>query len=151
MTTSIQPPVGTHPITGRGEVLLPIGVDGEKYKVRFGLAVLNDYTTATGKQPSAIGDDMSEDPLRAIANLVVHAVRRYVPGSKLPTDFGYNDALDVIDSLGQEEADALAEAIWSAIRIDKNPLMLALIAKAPKPSAPEPANGADTSTSLSAS
>jgi hypothetical protein len=145
MDTTIQPPVGTHPIAGRGEVMLTVG--GSQYAVRFSLAVLHDYTKATGHGLSQIGVDLNDDFLGTIAELLAAAVRRYVPGAVVPAGFELADALELMETMPAAESDKVADAIWAAIRVEENPLLAALIAKAPKASVPS-ANGTSTSTSL---
>lgn len=144
-TTAIQPPVGTQPLPGRGEVLLTVG--GSQYPVRFSLAVLHDYTTATGTKLLDLGTHLNDDLLGTIAQLLTCAVRRYVPGAELPAGFELADGLDLMEEMGKEESDAVATAIWAAVRVDTNPLLAALIAKAPKASAPTTTNGDSTKTS----
>lgn len=149
-SNTIQPPVGTAPNPARGEVLLPV-VEGEApFPVRFSLKALHDYTTRTGHSLASIGLDMTEDTLGTIGQLLTSAVRLYVPGSVRPAAFELNDALDLMERLSDEQGEQVAAAIWAAIRIESNPLLKALIAQAPKPSAPE-TNGTSTSTSASAS
>jgi len=146
---TITPPVGTTPNPARGEVLLPI-VEGEKpFPVRFSLKVLHDYTTRTGRSLAEIGQDMADDLLGTIGQLLTSAVRLYVPGTVTPAAFELPDALDLMERLNQEQGDDIAAAIWAAIKVQDNPLLKALIAQAPKPSAPE-TSGTSTSTLPSA-
>lgn len=145
-TTAIQPPVGTHPNSARGEVLLPIAQDGKPDAVRFSLRTLHDYTTRTGTKLADIGQRLADDFLTTVAELVTSAVRTCVPGAVQPAGYRVGDALDLLDRLTTEQTSELVAAIMQAIRIDQTPLFQALIAQAPKQSAPE-MNGASTSTS----
>jgi hypothetical protein len=138
--------VASAPIAARGEVTLTL--NGQPLTVRFSLAVLHDYTSTTGTNLVDIGERMSADLLGTIGHLLAAAVRR---ASRKP--FGVADALDLMEELPQAEGDAIATAIWAAIQVDKNPLLSALIAQAPKP-APlkaEETNGGSTDASPSES
>lgn len=135
------------PNIARGEVLLTIA--GSQYPVRFSLRVLHAYTQATGHSLADIGKDMGKDLLGTIAQLLTQAVRAYVPVADMPSDFTLGDGLDLMEVLSPKESDEIADAIWAAIQIDTNPLLAALIAKAPKLSVPA-TNGDSTSTSPSA-
>jgi hypothetical protein len=128
--------VASAPIAARGEVT--IALNGQPLAVRFSLAVLHDYTTTTGTNLVDIGEHMSADLLGTIGHLLAAAVRR---ATRKP--FDVNDALDLMEELPQAEGDAIAAAIWAAIKVDTNPLLSALIAQAPKP-APDETNGAST-------
>lgn len=127
------------PIAARGEVTLTL--NGQPLAVRFSLAVLHDYTTATGTNLVDIGERMQADLLGTIGQLLAAAVRRATRQA-----FDLADALDLMETLPQPEGDAVATAIWAAIRIDANPLLSALIAQAPKPAPTEETNGASTKT-----
>lgn len=148
---SVQPPVGTAPNTARGEVLLPVVEGDAPYSVRFSLRVLHDYTTRTGNKLMELGELLHSDFLGTVAELVVSAVRCYVPGTVAPANFQVGDALDLIERLSPEENTVLMDAIIKAVRIDQTPLFQALIAKSQKLSAPAETNGTSTSTSGSAS
>jgi len=131
------------PIAARGEVTITL--NGQPLAVRFSLAVLHDYTTTTGTNLVDIGAHLSANLLGTIGHLLAAAVRR---ATRKP--FGLADALDLMDELPQAEGDAIAAAIWAAIKVDTNPLLSALIAQAPKP-APDETNGDSTKTLPSAS
>ncbi|MDO7888288.1 hypothetical protein [Hymenobacter cheonanensis] len=141
--------VATAPNVARGE--LNITIDGQAYPIRFSLAVLHDYTRATGHSITQIGEQLNKDLLGTIGQLLASAVKRYVPAEKLRPGFDIGDALDLTQTMSAEESGELAEAVWAAIRVDENPFVTALIAKAPKPESAPNENGASTSTSLSAS
>lgn len=128
--------VNTTPNAARGEVTVTIA--GQSYPLRFSLAVLSDYTRATGHGITSIGEQLNADLLGTIGELLAAAVRRFVPTGARPADFDAGHALDLIEEMGQAEADAVAEAIWAAVKVDENPFITALIAKAPK--APKPAS-----------
>lgn len=140
--------VTTTPNAARGEVQLTVG--GQQFPVRFSLSVLHDYTRATGYGLTDIAVQLGEDLLGTIGQLLTCAVRRYVPGAQVPADFGVADALDLMEDMNATESDAVAEAIWAAIKVDQNPLLAALIAKAPKSQSAPSDTGASSSTSLSA-
>jgi hypothetical protein len=132
-------------------VLLPIVEGDTPYPVRFSLKVLHDYTTRTGHSLASIGPDMADDLLGTIGQLLTSAVRTYVPGSVVPAGFELPDGLDLMERLSEAEGQAVATAIWAAIRVETNPLLKALIAQAPKPQSAPSENGASTLTSASAS
>lgn len=137
--------VAKAPNVARGEITLAI--DGQRYPVRFSLAVLHDYTRATGHSITQIGEQLNKDLLGTIGQLLASAVLRYVPTEKLRPGFDVGDALDLTQAMSAEESGEVAEAVWAAIRVDENPFVTALIAKAPKsPSTPRE-NGASTSIS----
>jgi hypothetical protein len=128
------------PIAARGEVTLTL--NGQPLAVRFSLAVLHDYTTSTGTNLVDIGECMAADLLGTVGHLLAAAVRR---ATRQP--FGLADALDLMEELPQAEGDAIAAAIWAAIKVDTNPLLKALIAQAPKPAPQaEETNGDSTKT-----
>ncbi len=138
--------VNTTPNAARGEVAVVIA--GQALTLRFSLAVLHDYTTAKKCKLPQVLNDMAEDTLGTMADLLAIAVRRAGQGN-----FTAADALELSQELTQEQGDAMAAAIWSALKINQNPLLKALIAQSPTPAPKqeETTIGSNTSTSLSAS
>lgn len=134
----------TTPNIDRGEISITIA--GQQYSMRFSLAVLRDYTRATGHSITEIGEQLNADLLGTIGELVASAVRRYVPVTQRAADFDASHALDLIEEMGRQEADAVAEAIWAAVKIDESPFLAALIAKAPKKASAPSDNGSENST-----
>jgi hypothetical protein len=141
--------VNTTPNAARGEVTVVIA--GQQYQMRFSLAVLHDYTRATGHGITDIGEQLNADLLGTIGELLAAAVRRFVPTGVRPADFDAGHALDLIEEMGKTEADAVAEAIWAAVKVDENPFLAALIAKAPKPASALNDNGGSNLTLPTAS
>ncbi len=138
--------VNTTPNAARGEVTVTIA--GQPVALRFSLAVLHDYTTAKRCKIPQVLQDMAEDTLGTMADLLAIAVRR----AGKP-DFTTADALELSQELTQEQGNAMASAIWLALKIDQNPLLKALIAQAPTPAPKqqESTTGDSTSTLLTAS
>ncbi|MGI4736330.1 MAG: hypothetical protein ACRYG7_14225 [Janthinobacterium lividum] len=120
---TILPAVGTHPNTARGEVSLTVG--GSQYPVKFNMNVMRDWTKLTGRAPSEFGEVLSSDYTEALTSIITCAVRRFVPGAVYPAGFTQDDAADLLDEMGPEEATNVAEAITEAVTV-VNPLLAAL-------------------------
>jgi hypothetical protein len=110
----------TTPNPARGEATITIA--GQAHPVRFGLNVLRDWTKLTGKKPTEFGQMLSDDYTEALTSLLACAVRRCVPGQQ---DFTQDNAGDLIDEMGKEEAESIGEAITEAVTTG-DPLMAAL-------------------------
>lgn len=150
--TTIQPPVGTHPNSARGEVLLPIVEGKAPFPVRFSLRALHNLTQRTGWKPADVAVGLAEDFIGTIGELVTSAVRVCVPGAQLPADFEVGDALDLIERLTPTETETLVGAIMAAVKVNELPLFQALMSNLPQPLAPaDETSGANSSTSDSAS
>lgn len=99
-----------------------ITIAGTQHAIKFPLNVMRDWGTLTGRPATDFGVAIIENHLEAFSGLIACAVRRFVPEH---ADFTQEQAVDLIEEMGQAEANALAKVIIPAIT-KPNPLLLAL-------------------------
>lgn len=109
----------------RGRVTVLIG--GKQRFFRFGLSLMMAYTEAKGVDITALHEALAANPLRALIDLLVYALR---DDADLPAKNAHLTVADWVEDMGQEDANKLVKAMMSGLTaVAENPLVAAMSQK----------------------